>query len=334
MCSYHMTPLTRSIPWYHRPAAFRWLGLIVLLGVFAGANPSLAQTGGAPRRLASGDAVKVEVVGRQDLSGQFSVDSQGSILMPVLGAIRATGRTPDELATDISRRVSLIQREIPLVTVTLLETSGRRLYVLGAVIMPGVYPTGEGATVWDAISKAGGPTDDADLAAVEIISGDYKTFHAPRVVDVAAAIRGSALDSLPRLRPGDTVRVPSRTTTLASSGGGGVIYVMGAVANQGAVVYEPNVDLARLLIRAVPTPDANFESVEIVRNNGDRLMRLQVNMSKQYFGKAEAVGNPPLQAGDTIYLHRTKEGFGLFKALGLLGTVLALATSITYLSNN
>jgi len=307
--------------------------LAALLGISVATSPAESQTArAAAPRIASADLIKVDIVGRRDLSGQFTVDSQGAILMPVLGLVRASGRTTEELATDLSRRVSLIQREIPIITVTIVESGMRRFYVLGSVIMPGAYPAGGVVTVWNAIGKAGGPTDDANLSAVEIISGDSRTYRAPTVVDVNAAIRAGLLDSLPSIRPGDTVRVPSRSG--ATTGGGEVIYIMGAVAAQGAVPYEPNLDLARLLSRTNPSADANLGAIEIVRTFDGRLMSLKVDMKKNYFEKADAVGNPTLQPGDTVFLQRMKPGRGFLGYMAILGTVLGLATTITYLSNN
>ena len=329
-----MKPMVKSLSDPRGAGPLSHLALALLLGLCFAASPAQSQTARPPApRISPGDVIKVEIVGRQDLSGQFTVDPQGSIPMPVLGLVRAGGRSTEELATDLSRRVSLIQREIPIITVTIVETGARRLYVLGSVIMPGAYPASGNMTVWDAIGKAGGPTEDANLSAVEVISGDSRTYHPPTVIDVGAAIRASALDSLPLLRPGDTVRIPSRMGA-ATTAGGGIVYIMGAVANQGAVAYEPEMDLARLLSRTNPAPDANFSSVEIVRNFEGRLLSFKIDMKKNFFGKADPVGNPPLQPGDTIYLHRSKPSGGVFTYLGLLGTVLALATSITYLSNN
>ena len=328
-----MKPMQKSMAYPRGAGPLLRLTLPLLLALSVAAPPAESQTARpAAPRIASGDVIKVDIIGRQDLSGQFTVDPQGAIPMPVLGLVRASGRTTDELATDLSRRVSLIQREIPIITVTIVESGVRRLYVLGSVIMPGAYPVTGNVTVWDAIGKAGGPTEDANLAGVEVISGDSRTYRPPSVVDVSAAIRAGRLDSLPSLRPGDTVRIPSRMSATAM--GGGAVYIMGAVAMQGAVAYEPEMDLARLLSRANPAPDANFGAVEIVRNFEGRLLSLKVDMKKNYFGNADAVGNPTLQPGDTVLLHRSKPSGGVLGYLGLIGTVLALATSITYLSNN
>jgi len=49
-----------------------------------------------------------------------------------------------------------------------VTTADVRVYVIGAVRRPGVYALGEGARWIDALEAAGGPTEDADLEAVNL----------------------------------------------------------------------------------------------------------------------------------------------------------------------
>jgi polysaccharide export outer membrane protein len=211
------------------PAVWRTcrVGLLALLLIPAltAAAQSTANTGRylvQPR-----DVLRVDVSGRADITGQYTVDVDGAITLPNVGRIPASGRTTDEIATDIARRLSLISREVPLVNVSLVESSAAKYFVLGAVLLPGAYNFPQPPTVWEAIAKAGGASDDANLAAVEIISPSQI---GPTVVDVAGAIRGSTLSSLPHLRPGDTVRVPRTNEAQASAAG--IVYIFGAVSTQ------------------------------------------------------------------------------------------------------
>jgi len=150
------------------------LGAALLSALLAA--PALAQ-GGAPGeatpdknyRIGAGDLIKIEVVGRQDMTGTQVVGLDGTISLPGIGPVKAVERTTTELSIDLSRRISLIQREIPQVIVTLVESRSRKIFVLGSVLIPGSYPLAEDASIWDAIAEAGGPTEDANLTAVEVI---------------------------------------------------------------------------------------------------------------------------------------------------------------------
>jgi len=57
-----------------------------------------------------------------------------------------------------------------------------RVYVTGAVQRPGVYPLSNGERWIDALDAAGGPTEDADLAAVDMARRvrDEETILVPR----------------------------------------------------------------------------------------------------------------------------------------------------------
>jgi polysaccharide export outer membrane protein len=292
------------------------------------ATDVFAQTAPTSRgyRIVAGDVLQVDVVGRSDISGQFPVDKEGSVTLPILGVVTASGRTTTELGTDISRRISLISRDIPQVTVSIVQAYRRKYFVLGAVLLPGSYSFAKPPTVWEAISEAGGPSDDADASAVQVIS---ESQIAPTIVDVAAAVRAGDMTSLPRLRPGDTVRVPRGAGVRGASGD--VIYVFGAVGTQGSQPLSESSDLARALIRSAPGPDANLEDVRIVRRSGPRVVTMRINM-KDYLRKASLAGNPELQSGDTIYLSRKASSAGIVRVAGALGVLLGLATSITYLT--
>jgi polysaccharide export outer membrane protein len=279
-------------------------------------------------RISAGDVLRVDVGRRTDLSGQYAVSEGGTITMPGVGAIRAQGRTTIELADDISRRLSLVEREISSVTVTLLESAARKVLVLGAVLLPGSYPYTSPISAWEAITLAGGAEQGADLSAVEIIPQDGGVAgRASTIVDLGAAVREGRVASLEKLRPGDTVRVPRAGATTA--GTGNQVYVFGAVAAQGAVPLDQAPDLLSVLLRVGgPAQGANLKEIEIVRRDGSRLLHLRVNL-EEYLKQSSPAGNIPLRAGDTVYLtQRAPRARGLFSVLGVLSPLLALATTL------
>jgi protein involved in polysaccharide export with SLBB domain len=274
-----------------------------------------------------GDVLQVDVVGRKDISGQYTVDKDGAIKLPVLGSVQAEKRTTSELATDISRRISLVSREVPQVTVSVLESFSRKNFVLGAVMLPGPYSFAKAPTVWEAISAAGGAAENADLSTVQVISESQVT---PVIVDLASAMRAGTLASLPRLHPGDTVRVPWGGVANVRGAAEDIVYIFGAVGTQGPQPLTEAPDLVRALIRSGPAADADYTDVMIVRKSGPRVTSMKINM-EDYLGKATYAGNPGLQPGDTIYLSRKKEGAS--KYLRLAGALLGLTATILVFTN-
>jgi protein involved in polysaccharide export with SLBB domain len=297
---------------------------LLLLSALAPAAFSQTSTTSPTYRVNVGDVLQVEVAGRSDISGQFTVSRDGEVKLPLVGSVPAAGRTIGELGADISRRISLISRDIRQVSVSVLQAYIPKIFVLGAVLLPGPYSFAQPPTVWEAIAEAGGPAEDANLSAVEIIS---EAQVAPTIVDVAA-VPSDKVGSLPRLRPGDTVRVPRGTGAPGSQEG--LIYVFGAVGSQGPQPLKDAPDLVRAIINSNPSADANLKAVQIVRRNGPRVLSMKVNVN-DYLGRAIVGGNPELRSGDTVYLSR-KPGSAFVRVFSVVGSLLGVAASIVVLT--
>ena len=108
-------------------------------------------------RLGVGDRLRVVIFGEAQLTGDFQVDDQGRIVLPLLGSFDAIGRTPQELGASIAaglKRRDLIRN--PDVTVTVMAY--RPIYILGEVTRPGQYPYQPGMTLLTVVAIAGGFT--------------------------------------------------------------------------------------------------------------------------------------------------------------------------------
>jgi hypothetical protein len=148
------------------------------------------------------------------------------------------------------------------------------------------------------------------------------------VVDVESALSGGHLNSLERLHPGDTVRVP-RSQGLGSSQGGNLVYVFGAVGIQGSQPITTSLDLVTAVIRSGgPLPDANLKQVEVVRRNGESISRFRINM-RSYTESAAPSGNLTLRSGDTVFFPRfANHPSPVLTILGTLSPFVALAASV------
>lgn len=119
--------------------------------LFVPAGASRAQT----LALAPGDAVELTVYGREDLNIERVIDPDGNVLVPLLGRIQATGRSPQELEAEVSE--SLEARGLmdsPSVQVSVVRW--RDVFVLGDVADPGAYGWRAGLTIEQAAALAGG----------------------------------------------------------------------------------------------------------------------------------------------------------------------------------
>ena len=86
-----------------------------------------------------------------------------------------------------------------------LQTGALYVHVLGEVGRPGLYELDVGARVVDALAAAGGTTDEADLAAVNLarVLADGEQLRVPSVHERAAEGEGNAGDGLIDLNTAD-----------------------------------------------------------------------------------------------------------------------------------
>ncbi len=173
-----------------------------------GAAFATQQADTAAYRLNPGDVLEVTVWGEPALSGERTVGPDGFIRMPMVGAVLAVDLTLDELTERLQKALQKFLRK-PRVTVSLKQFYPlfRRVYVLGAVRMPGAYvlPLGGTPSVFDAIALAGGFAQDADLERVRVFKKDGRganTYDLRNFREDAVSADGLAIS------PGDLVWVP------------------------------------------------------------------------------------------------------------------------------
>jgi polysaccharide biosynthesis/export protein VpsN len=147
-------------------------------------------------RLGSGDKVRVTVFGEKDLSGDFEVNDQGIVALPLIGPVQVAGKTINEVEAVITQKYGKNYLVNPRVNVEVLNY--RPFYILGEVQKPGSYPYVGGMTVLNAIALAGGYTPRADRDDIKI----------KRAATPSAGEQPVTENSV--VLPGDVVSVPER----------------------------------------------------------------------------------------------------------------------------
>ncbi|MCU0790222.1 MAG: polysaccharide export protein [Nitratireductor sp.] len=119
-----------------------------------------------PYTLDSGDRVRVTVFGETDLTNTYAVDKSGFIAFPLVGAVEARGRTPQELEAQLAAKLRQGFLRNPDVSVEIERY--RPFFIMGEVNQGGQYSYVPGMTVQNAIAIAGGFSpralqDNADI---------------------------------------------------------------------------------------------------------------------------------------------------------------------------
>jgi protein involved in polysaccharide export with SLBB domain len=130
-------------------------------------------TGSSSYSLASGDQLQIVVFRHPDLSGEFSLDGEGYLALPLVGEIAADGLTTRQLEDQIETRLKadgfLVSPQVGVQLATY-----RSFYVLGEVGTPGSYEYRNGITVINAVALAGGYTARANQSSMTIGRGDCR----------------------------------------------------------------------------------------------------------------------------------------------------------------
>ena len=171
--------------------------------------------------LGSGDVVELSLVGRNDFGGRVRVRSDGTVLLPYIGAVPAADKTVMELA-DIVRQ-DLIKGGFfadPVVRVEVAAISSRYVTALGAVGTPGLIPLDRNYRLSEIMAKLGGKgANGADYVMLTHAGG------APKRYLYAKLASGSAEDD-PIVTAGDKIYVPPADSE--------VFYISGEVNTPGA----------------------------------------------------------------------------------------------------
>jgi polysaccharide export outer membrane protein len=174
------------------------------------ANPPPAPANtGAPTEtytVKPGDVLTVAVWKEPDLQGPVLVRPDGTFSFPLAGQIDARGRSVLELQQMLTDKLKKFISD-PVVTVSISEVKGNKVYVLGQVNKPGEFIVNPRVDVMQALSMAGGTTAYAALGDIVILrrteAGQQSLpFH---YADVA---RGRNLQQNIMLQAGDVVVVP------------------------------------------------------------------------------------------------------------------------------
>lgn len=156
------------------PLAMRLSSFALVFGVFVASAPLLAACASSgprydyakepdPRgqefQVGPLDQLQVVVWKNRDMSAEVTVRPDGIITLPLIGDVKAAGRTPSELQKDIAKRLSDYLREEELaVSVGVSAVNSYHFTVMGAVERAGYYTSRTYVTAVEAVAIAGGPT--------------------------------------------------------------------------------------------------------------------------------------------------------------------------------
>ncbi len=153
-----------------------------------------------------GDLLEVSVWKEDYLERDILVRPDGGVSFPLAGDVMAAGRTVADVQMQITTQLSRFIPD-PVVTVSLKEIRGNKVYVLGQVQRPGTFVMNPRVDVMQALALAGGTTAYANTNDIKILrrTGDRQEVIDFRYSDVE---KGRKLSQNIILKSGDVIVVP------------------------------------------------------------------------------------------------------------------------------
>jgi polysaccharide export outer membrane protein len=114
-----------------------------------------------PYVIGPSDQLAIEVFGIDELSKNVTVDLTGQVALPLVGSLKVSGMTAEELTADLVTRFRKAYVRQPQVTVNIVTAASQVITVDGSVTTPGIYPLLGRMSLMRAIARASGTTEFA-----------------------------------------------------------------------------------------------------------------------------------------------------------------------------
>lgn len=245
--------------------------------------------------LGPGDKLEIEILGESKSRAETFVTPDSKIYYDLLPGLDVAGKSTQQLQRELEQQLVRYYKQ-PQVAVTLRDAVSQRVWVLGRLNEPGIYPLTRPMRILDAVSQAGGlftsrftgTTEElADLKHSFIMRGGHML-----PVDFEKLIRQGDMQQNIYLEPDDYLYLPSALTN--------EIYVLGAVMEPRPVGFMNEMNLMSAIGRGLGLrPDADLSKVSIIRGSLTTPRIATVNALEVMKGKAT---NVRLEPGDIVYV--------------------------------
>lgn len=185
--------------------------------------------------LGPGDRLRVDIFNVPEYSGEFSILADGTINLPVVGAVPIQGQTIQRASSALTGYFSRYVKR-PLVTISLLAPRPVQVAIAGEISRAGSYTVPftlenrKFPTISQIIQLAGGTNQTANLRQVQVRRASTGRVVSVNIFDVLQ--RGNTAQDI-SLRDGDTIFIP-RSENVSSAD---LLRVSGSnLANQDAAI--------------------------------------------------------------------------------------------------
>lgn len=226
-----------------------------------------------------------------------TVQVDGTVSLPYQEALLVADLTPREVDAKVTGILSRYERH-PRVDVRVLKFRSKTVSIFGEVQNLTRQPTGPGnyhligrETLVDFLSRAGGPTKEADLTKVQVIrNGKTVMLNLERAIKQGDWAENAILDD------GDTIFIPSYAQSKRQ------VYVLGEVGKPGIVDFNGDINFLDAVTKSGGfSKDAYLPDIRVVRADRDKPLILAVNFER-FMEQGDLSQNLALQDKDVLII--------------------------------
>ncbi|MBW7875881.1 MAG: polysaccharide export protein [Candidatus Cloacimonetes bacterium] len=282
--------------------------LMVLLHICASANPWVKEETIKPGEfnlvytIGPRDGLEITVQGLKEFERKglmdeliFLVTDDGFVNLPLVGLIKAQGRTATDLTRELEKAYTKFVTK-PQISVVVRSFKSKQVYVLGKVFQNGAIPLKhDKTTLFEVLAEAGGfsskiPSIDGvvlnepDMRNVYVIRSNKKY-----IINLYDQLIQKTDDTPFIVHPEDRIFVPEPVE---------VISVLGGVKKAGAFNLKSGLTLLQAIALAGSfTENARRDNVQVIRKGASEATR--VNAVRIFDGREKDLD---LKSGDIIYV--------------------------------
>ncbi len=232
--------------------------------------PQSAAVSPATYVIGASDVIAIKVFNEDGLSGKFTVDSDGTIAMDLIGRFQVGGKTTRQIEGELTKALQPAWLKNAQVVVEIAEYRSRSIYLLGEVRTPGRYDMKGPMTLLEVIANAGSTTASASNT---IIVQRYKEGLAAAVSAPAASndarwaevtrinldeLRAGKLSSNLLLQDSDMIIIPAAER----------YYVSGMVKTPGSYVLRAGMTVRQAIAEAGGlTERGTYRRLKVIRKD-------------------------------------------------------------------
>jgi polysaccharide export outer membrane protein len=259
--------------------------------------------------LGADDQISLMTPEAEELNGKvLRIEGNGSVTLPLVGAVKAAGLTPAQFAGEISTRLQKYYVK-PHVVVLVSEYRSQPVSVIGAVNTPGVHQVQGRKTLVEMLSLAGGVRQEAGptvvvtrriehgLIPVEGAAVDASGQFSTAQIDLQAVTSAERPQDNIAIKPNDVISVPKAR----------LVYVVGEVERPGGFILNERDRVS--VLKAVSLAgglksSASAKNARIIRDDESGPQeRKVVNLSAVLDGKQADVDLLP---DDILYIPNSR----------------------------